>query len=213
MIQCVREEALQILWFGNFKNIQLMGHTFRICPFLRGGVNCGREAIIVLWCHIIKPSCIKLRACCVDSVHSHEGSVHPKETYAAAQFHVTTFWAEGFRGWFFWKVSKQAMLLNNVWSNERNVPAESEETCWRENWTAVTFGFAYFFFRKLPTCIPILCLQLNIYFASPIKNSRQSLELFPRHTSQYKMIQHDKMKNVGPCLFCQDFMVLWFVSG
>lgn len=212
MIRCAREEALQILWFCSFEYIQLMGHTFLICPFFRGSVNCGREAIMVLWCHITKLSCIKSKARCMDSDHSHEGSVHPKETYTSAQFHFTNFWAKGFGGlFFFWKVSKQATLLNNVWSNERNVLAESEETCWRENWTAETFGLAYFFFRKLSTSIRILCLQLNIYFTSPIKNSRQSLELFPRHTSQYKMIQHDKMKNVGPCLFCQDFMVL--VSG
>lgn len=111
MIQCAREEALQILWFCSFEYIQLMGHTFLICPFLRGSVNCGREAIMVLWCHITKLSCIKSKARCMDSDHSHEGSVRPKETYTSAQFHFTNFWAKGFGGLFFLKGIKTSYAV------------------------------------------------------------------------------------------------------
>ncbi len=36
-----------------------------------------------------------------------------------------------------------------------NIPAETVETCWRENWAVVIFGLAYVFFRTLSISVSV----------------------------------------------------------
>lgn len=121
-----------------------------------------------------------METCCMGWHHDHRGGILPPKDSLFFRCYISfqPFYNDSFRRWFFLMISESQTLLNNAWSNVRNVPAESVETCWRENWAVVIFGLAYVCFRSLPISIP-MCAWLNIYFTSPIKTADNQCNYSP----------------------------------
>lgn len=116
------------------------------------------------------------------------------------QFQFTTFWTNGFRGWFFNDLGTSQSLLNNAWSNVTNVPAEPVETCWRENWAVVIFGLVYVFFRTLSISI-LMCVWLNIYFTTPIKTADNRCNYSPDTRLSTRWYNMTRRRMLDPVCF------------
>lgn len=79
---------------------------------------------------------------------THTESVHLKKTCSFSAVSVQNFFEPMTSVDDFLMIPQQAKLC---WIMHdpmlQTVPAESVETCWRENWAVVIFGLAYVFFR------------------------------------------------------------------